>query len=282
MSWDGSGNFVRGDGSRTGATTWTQARDASVTVNAPDADTHDQDIADGLENCVTRDGQNSPSTNLPMNAKKHTGVADASANSEYAAYGQLLALVTPFVAAANVGGTAGAITLSPTPTITSYETGKGFRFFIETVNTGAVTLAVGSNAAVTMRRSDGTAFVAGDLPVGRLVIAIYNGSQWRTDVDPPSESGGEGTITAIVAGSGLTGGGTEGSVALAVSLTAALIPNLNASKINDGTFGIARIPDIPATKITGQLNVSNVGSVLSQAEYDALTPSANTLYFITG
>ena len=93
MTWDNSGNFVRGDGTRTGPNTWTQARDASVTVNAPDADTHDQDIADGLENCVTRDGQNSPITNLPMNSKKHTGVADASENSEYAAYGQLLALV---------------------------------------------------------------------------------------------------------------------------------------------------------------------------------------------
>ena len=205
MTWDGSGSNVRTDGTRTGAKVWEQARDASVFVNASDADTHDQDQADTIENCVTRDGQNSPTVNLPMNAKKHTGVADASANNEYASYGQLLALVTPFVTAANVGGTAGAITLSPTPTITSYETGKGFRFFIETVNTGAVTLAVGSNAAVTMRRSDGTEFVAGDLPVGRLVIAIFNGSQWRTNIDPPSEGGGgEGTITAVVAGSGLT------------------------------------------------------------------------------
>ena len=97
MAFDGSGNFIRTDGTRTGATVWSQARDANVLVNAPDADTHDEDFATGLENCLTRDGQNSPSANLPMNAKKHTGVADATANSEYAAYGQLLALVQPFV-----------------------------------------------------------------------------------------------------------------------------------------------------------------------------------------
>ena len=126
MGWDGSGNFNRTDGNRTGSTTWAQARDAAVLVNAPDADTHDQDVADGLENCVTKDGQNSPSANLPMNAHKHTGVADAAVATEYAAYGQLLALVSPFVGATNVGGTANAITLTPTPTITSYTTGKGF------------------------------------------------------------------------------------------------------------------------------------------------------------
>ena len=95
MGWDGSGNFTRTDGNRVGSTTWAQARDAGALINAPDADTHDQDLADGLENCVTKDGQNSPSANLPMNSKKHTGVADAAAATEYAAYGQLLALVSP-------------------------------------------------------------------------------------------------------------------------------------------------------------------------------------------
>ena len=125
MGWDGSGNFTRTDGNRVGSTTWAQARDAGALINAPDADHHDQDVADGLENCITKDGQNSPSANLPMNAKKHTGVADAAAATEYAAYGQLLALVSPFVGATGVGGTANAITLTPTPAITSYDDRQG-------------------------------------------------------------------------------------------------------------------------------------------------------------
>ena len=45
MAFDGSGNFIRTDGARTGASVWEQARDANVLVNAPDADTHDEDIA---------------------------------------------------------------------------------------------------------------------------------------------------------------------------------------------------------------------------------------------
>ena len=42
MAWDGSGNFTRTDGTRTGSSVWEQARDAAVLVNAPDADTHDE------------------------------------------------------------------------------------------------------------------------------------------------------------------------------------------------------------------------------------------------
>ena len=63
-----------------------------------------------------------------MNAKKHTGVADATQNSEYAAYGQLLALTQPFVGAANVAGTATAITLAPAPAITSLHDRQGVQF----------------------------------------------------------------------------------------------------------------------------------------------------------
>ena len=89
---------------------------------------------------------------------------------------------------------------------------------------------------------------------------------------------------------------------LALALTAALIPSLNADKINDGTFGISRIPDIPATKVTGTLGTSQIPNISTskttsgtfdvarvgvsrslKPQYDALTSkSANTLYFITG
>ena len=183
MPFQGDGSFRRTDGSRTGGNVWQQARDASVKVNAADSDTHDQDIAEALENCLTRDGQNSPSADLPMAGRKHTGVADAVQDDQYASFKQVLALATPFVGASNVAGTANAITLAPTPAATRHTVGRGYRFFVETVNTGAATLTVSGLAPVSLRRADGSAMLAGSLPVGRLVTAIYNGSHYLTDVE---------------------------------------------------------------------------------------------------
>lgn len=60
--WDGSGNFVRSDGTRTGTQVWQDARTAGVKIRADDHDTHDQEIADGLENTVALDGQNTTTT----------------------------------------------------------------------------------------------------------------------------------------------------------------------------------------------------------------------------
>lgn len=48
------------------------------------------DLILGLTNVITRDGQTKPTNDLPMAGKKHTGVGDATAEDQYASYGQLL------------------------------------------------------------------------------------------------------------------------------------------------------------------------------------------------
>lgn len=52
------------------------------------------DLIAGLTNTVTRDGQSSATSNLPMAGKRHTGVSDATASDQYASYGQLLSAAT--------------------------------------------------------------------------------------------------------------------------------------------------------------------------------------------
>ena len=89
MPWNGSGQFNRTNGVFTGATVWDQSRVAGRTVRSDDHDTHDEDIATGLENTVTRDGQNQPSANLPMGGFRHTNVDDAAARNEYATASQV-------------------------------------------------------------------------------------------------------------------------------------------------------------------------------------------------
>ena len=74
-------SFSRTDGTRTGSQVWTDALDAGVTINAADADTHDQDLADGLELCLRIGGENSPTATIDFNGQDLTGVADLDINS---------------------------------------------------------------------------------------------------------------------------------------------------------------------------------------------------------
>jgi hypothetical protein len=70
MSWNGSGVFTRTDGTRTGSTTWTKAKNASVKILSVDHDTHDQDLADGIQACLAKNGENSMTANLNMGTNK--------------------------------------------------------------------------------------------------------------------------------------------------------------------------------------------------------------------
>ena len=86
MAFNGSGSFVRTDGVRSGADVHAQQKTAGVKVRADLTDTELEDMATGMELAVLRDGQNSPSANLPMNSFKHTGVASASGSSSRTEY----------------------------------------------------------------------------------------------------------------------------------------------------------------------------------------------------
>src|SRR5690349_8001986 len=48
------------------------------------------DFANGFTNCVTRDGQSPPTSNLPMGGQRHTGAGNASGTGEYLVYRQAL------------------------------------------------------------------------------------------------------------------------------------------------------------------------------------------------
>ena len=64
--WNGSGTFTRGDGTREGATTWAQAKAASQKIDAPPHDTHDEILAQGIQACIAKNGENAMTGNLNM------------------------------------------------------------------------------------------------------------------------------------------------------------------------------------------------------------------------
>lgn len=70
-----------------------------TTISSSTTNTTNSDIATALTNCITRDGQSTPSANLPMNAKKLTGLAAGTAAGDSVRYEQVVltggALGTP-------------------------------------------------------------------------------------------------------------------------------------------------------------------------------------------
>lgn len=72
MPFDGNGNFTPSSPSYPAV--------AGGTITAAKRNALDLDFADGLTNCITRDGQSPPTANLPMGSFKLTGLA-AGANA---------------------------------------------------------------------------------------------------------------------------------------------------------------------------------------------------------
>lgn len=64
MAWDGNGSFSRTNGTQTGSTTWANARDAGNNITASQHDTHDQDLADGINACLTKNNETKPTAHF--------------------------------------------------------------------------------------------------------------------------------------------------------------------------------------------------------------------------
>ena len=180
MPWNGSGSFSPTNGAFTGARIWQRVREALEKVRADRFDSFSDDIAGGLENCLTRTGETSPTADVPMGSNKVTGLADGVARSDAVNLGQLADRARTYVAGADVGGTANAITLTPTPAVTAYAINQAFRFVVKEENTAAVTVAISGLAGVAIQRLDASgtaqALAAGDLRVGAVVDLWHNGA----------------------------------------------------------------------------------------------------------
>lgn len=185
MPWNGSGSFTRGDGVFTGTTIWAQNKTAGVKITTSRHDTHDEDLADGIEACLTKNGENYPSANLPMNGQRHTGVGAASARTDYARASQVQD--SALVWGGTSSGAANTYAFSLTPAITAYANGQRFAFKSHQSNSGAVTLSINGLTAKAIRKTDGvTALTSGDIANGQIVYVIYDPGDFFTIVNRQS------------------------------------------------------------------------------------------------
>jgi exosome complex RNA-binding protein Csl4 len=179
VPWNGSApnqQAGRTDGVRVGDDVYQQQAAAPVSVDATLFDVHDSDLKDIINACFKKDGGNTATADLPMGGFKFTNVAEAAARTQYARFSQLQDNKGQYVA--TVGGTADAITLTPSPAITAYVAGQRFTFIAGGTNTGAATVNVSGVGAVAIRRNDGsaTALSPGDIVQSRIVDIEHNGT----------------------------------------------------------------------------------------------------------
>lgn len=215
MPWNGSGTFNR-------IYSWVADKAAGLDISSSRMDTDTDDIAStGFGNCLTRDGQGQPSTNLPMAGFRHTGVGVGVARTDYAQLSQdqdgLLYWSTDTGSA-----TAYAITL--TPAVTALNDGQLCYFRAANTNTSTTpTFAPNGLTAHTITKVGGSALALGDIQANQECELRYNLANTRWELLNPSNV----TPLAAVAMTGM------------VVLTVATSAPTGWLIFDDGTFGSA-------------------------------------------
>lgn len=163
MGWSG-GTFSR-------VHDWTTDAGSAINIEASRMDAEDDNFATGINTCLTKDGQNSPTANLPMGGNRHTGVGNAAALTDYASAADVIDNhLTYYVTT----GSSNAYVLTPSPSIGAYAEGQILYFRANHTNTGASTLNVNSLGAIAIEWNDGTALSAGDITLGEYYAVIYD------------------------------------------------------------------------------------------------------------
>lgn len=142
-------------------------------ISSSVGNTLNNDIATGLSSCITKDGQQVITADIPFNNHKITGLASGVGATDAANIGNIQVNSGQLL---TVTGT-NTLAAVASPTLTAYTAGSTFRFFAAGANTGAVTLNISTLGAKDVLTSTGAALVANDIPAaGYLVTVVYNGT----------------------------------------------------------------------------------------------------------
>lgn len=255
--WNGAGVFSR-------TYNWVQDQINGILIRADRHDANDTDFVNGINNCLTKDGQNSPTANLPMGSFKHTNVAKATALDQYATAEQIIDNELTYYTTSGTD----TYTIAPSPAITAYAAGTGFRIKIGTTNTGASTLNVNALGAKTIKTPAGAALTAGALLSGSIVDVTYDGTDFIINGDiskvasitSGTINGATVGVTTPAAGNFTTiGATTRGSVAATTGNFNALITA--TAGINPNASGGVDFTNFDVNQYTPTLtNVTNVAA----------------------
>lgn len=251
MSFNGAGVFQR-------IYSWTNDAAANIKIRADRMDAEFNGIAQGLTNCITKDGQTTVTANLPMAGFKHTGVANASASTEYAAYGQL----TAALAAITLDGISDVVLTSVASGDFIYYNGTNWVNVAKTVVPIDGIKTTGSSGVI-LKNSAGTTVLTAGASAGTVTAMAGNLTVGGTIVGSSSLSVSS-TLSAV------------GSLAIAGTSTAAAVITL-AEDTDNGTNKVTITPPqviasdytltLPSTAGTLSLETNGKQADSTYAEY---------------
>lgn len=188
--WTGSApnqTFSRTDGTRTGSETWQEADANDVAILSTAHDTHDEDLADGIELCLKKDGGTQPTAAIPWNNQRITGYGVPAARTDVQRVDKVQDAAHIFAA----GTGDDTITASLSPAITGYATGMIVAIKLADANSGAATLNLNSVGAAAIKKglAGDDALDANDLKAGRIGLFAYDGTNMQM-LNAPEFPGG--------------------------------------------------------------------------------------------
>ena len=176
MGWSG-GTYTRSDGVFTGTSIWQSNRDAGTKIVADRHDTHDQDLATGINSCINKDGSNAMTGAMNMGSQKISSLADGTAHTDGINAGQIQD--GGLIFQSNDTGSANTYAIALTPAVTAYVAGQVFHFKAANASSGASTLNVNALGAKNIKKKNDQDIAAGDIEQNAIVSVIYDGTSFQ-------------------------------------------------------------------------------------------------------
>lgn len=236
-------------------------------------DHHDNAVATALSTALYKDGQQTPTANIPLGGYKITNLGDATARTDAAKTSQVQD--GSFISGAT-GGSADTYTFTPSPAIAAYANGQCFRLRATATNTGASTLNVSGLGAKDIKTKDGSDLSAGMIVNTEWFVVIYDGTDDDFYIATVSNKDWDGDALAVAnGGTGATSASSARSnLSAAVTGANGDITSLTActalSAVQTLTGGDSGGVTVKATHASGDL-------ILGWANSDRITFTGNDL-----
>jgi hypothetical protein len=218
---------------------------AGTTISSSTFNALTADLATGLSTCITKDGQQTVTANIPFANYRLTAVGAGTAATDAANVSQVQGSASALVTVTGTDTLVGTMS----PTLSAYATGNQFAFVAAATNTSTVTLNIDGLGAKAVTRDGSTALVAGDIIIGKAQLVVYDGTRFQL-LNSPSFTDLKATTLAVSGATTLSSNVTIGPPASGVALTVTgLTANNTANFLSVASNSIVSIQSTAASSV---------------------------------